>query len=366
MIKYVTGNLLESNAQALVNAVNTVGVMGKGIALQFKKAFPDNFKVYEKACKDRTFKVGQVLVHEESLLENTKLIINFPTKTSWRLPSEYEYIQQGLVALRKEIMSRHIQSVAIPALGAGNGGLDWLKVKSLIENYLSDLEVDIFVYEPDAILQERLDKAQFSKEGIKFTKEGSKFAKKGSKLTPARAMLLLVLHDLVQHGELVNEFSAEKIVYFLQRLGAQSIFGLVFDKGHYGPYSGKVRHVLYYLNGSYITGYSSGDKKPFDELDLVDNTEDEIRAFLQTQNNQEELFGIVQRTQAFLDHFYSPFALELLSTVDFVVNKYQLQHEEEVIAKLSEWSSRKELLFAQPYFIGTALNHLKSYQLISW
>ncbi len=231
MIRYIKGNLLESRAEALVNTVNTVGVMGKGIALQFKKAFPQNFKVYEKACKSGALNVGQMLIHEEHLLEGRKFIINFPTKTSWKLPSEYEYIEKGLLALKKAIIEKGIRSIALPPLGAGNGGLNWNKVKILIEKALADLDVDIEVYEPNQQILEVL-------------------AKERVKLTPARAMLLLVLHDLAKHGELVSEFAAEKVVYFLQRIGAKDIFRLSFVKGLYGPYSGKVRHVLYHLNGS--------------------------------------------------------------------------------------------------------------------
>lgn len=343
-IRYIKGNLLESNADALVNTVNTVGVMGKGIALQFKKAYPNNFKAYEKACKLGTFGIGQMLIHEENLLEGKKIIINFPTKTSWKLPSEYEYIEQGLFALREEIIARNIKSIALPPLGAGNGGLNWERIKNLIESKLSNLDVDIIIYEPNQHIQEVL-----SKERVK--------------LTPARAMLLLVLHDLAKHGELVSEFAAEKIVYFLQRMGAGNIFKLSFIKGLYGPYSGKVRHVLYHLNGSYIMGYSSKDKKPFDELDLIQGTEEDIYDFLKSQSNADELMGIVTRTKDLLESFYSPFAMELLSTVDFVIQEKQVVEENQIIANISQWSERKDYLFAKPHFIETALVHLKKYQL---
>jgi len=125
MIHYKTGNLLDSEAEALVNTVNTVGVMGKGIALQFKNLFPKNFKLYSNACKNKELRVGKLLVtEEESLLTGKKVIINFPTKTNWRLPSEYQYIEDGLVELVKVIRERNLKSIAIPPLGSGNGGLD--------------------------------------------------------------------------------------------------------------------------------------------------------------------------------------------------------------------------------------------------
>ena len=242
MIQYKTGNLLDSEAEVLLNTVNTVGVMGKGIALQFKNMFPNNFKLYANACKNKELKVGKLFVtEEEALLSGKKIIINFPTKTDWRLPSEYQYIESGLAELVKVIKEKNIKSIAIPPLGSGNGGLDWNKVKQILEKYLSNLDCKIFIYEPSAAIQEALKKERV-------------------KLTPARAMLLSVLYELVRNGEFVSEFSSEKIAYFLQRFGAKETFKLEFQPNFYGPYSGKVKHVLYYLNGSYIMGYSSKDK----------------------------------------------------------------------------------------------------------
>lgn len=125
MIEFLKGDLLKANAQALVNTVNTVGVMGKGIALQFKEAFPYNNKVYVKACKEGSLQPGKILaVWDSNLLYGRKLIINFPTKIHWRQPSKYEYLESGLVALKEVIHEEGISSIAIPPLGAGNGGLD--------------------------------------------------------------------------------------------------------------------------------------------------------------------------------------------------------------------------------------------------
>ena len=150
MIKFVSGNLLESNAYALVNTVNTVGVMGKGIALQFKNEFPRNYTIYRKACLSHQLKMGQLLATgDRSLLLGDRLIINYPTKTHWRLPSEYSYIEQGLTALSLIIPERQITSIAIPALGCGNGGLDWMRVKEMICQYLAEFGTAIEVYGPN-------------------------------------------------------------------------------------------------------------------------------------------------------------------------------------------------------------------------
>lgn len=345
MIQFVTGNLLESTAEALVNTVNTVGVMGKGIALQFKKQFPGNYKAYEKACKNKEFSTGELLItEEESLLGGKKTIINFPTKTDWRKPSEYSYIETGLKELVKIIQERNIKSIAIPPLGAGNGGLDWNKVKLLIENHLSEIDSDIYIYQPTSEIQEVLKKERV-------------------KLTPARAMLLSVLFDLVNNGEFVSEFASEKIAYFLQRFGAHDIFKLDFQQNFYGPYSGKVKHVLYYLNGSYITGYSSKDKKPFEELGIMRDSEKDVINYLNEPENSH-LKMIADRTKKFLTGFYSSFGLELLSTVDFIAQKYNTKSYDQISSHLAQWSDRKKTLFSNERFITLAIEKLQANNLL--
>jgi O-acetyl-ADP-ribose deacetylase (regulator of RNase III) len=340
MIHYKTGNLLDSEAEALVNTVNTVGVMGKGIALQFKNMFPNNFKLYAQACKNKEVKVGQLLVtEEEALLTGKKIIINFPTKTNWRLPSEYQFIQAGLTELVRVIKEKNIKSIAIPPLGSGNGGLDWNKVKQILEKYLKEVDCDIHIYEPSIAIQEVLKKERV-------------------KLTPARAMLLSVLYELVRNGEFVSEFSSEKIAYFLQRFGAKEAFKLEFEPNFYGPYSGKVKHVLYYLNGSYIMGYSSKDKKPFEELGLILDAELEVNEFLDKPENAN-LKNTVEKTKSFLTGFYSPFGLELLSTIDFIISEKDAKTTEAITRELENWSDRKKTLFTNQKFIQIAVNNIE-------
>lgn len=310
MIKYIKGNLLESDAEALVNTVNTVGVMGKGIALQFKNQYPVNYKTYQQACKTNKIQIGRMFVTNEStLLKGAKTIINFPTKTDWRKPSEYIYIEQGLKDLKEVLLSNRIQSVAVPPLGAGNGKLDWIKVKNLIEYYLSDITCEVLVYEPNAQIEEVMRKERV-------------------KLTPARAMLLALLYELVRNEEFISEFAAEKVAYFLSRFGADDNFKLDFQPNFYGPYSGKVRHVLHYLNAAENARYKA----------------------------------IVQKTKKFLTGFYSSFALELLSTVDYILHNYHAISPEEVKDQLESWNNRKRTLFAKDSFIQLAYNHLLTYK----
>lgn len=342
MIQFKQANLLESDAQAIVNTVNTVGIMGKGIALQFKNQYPQNYKLYAAACKAKEVVVGKMFVTEEtSLLGGKKIIINFPTKTDWRKPSEYSYIENGLQDLVKVIEDKNIKSIAIPPLGAGNGGLDWNKVKELIEQHLSHLDCEVQIYQPNAIIQEALKKERV-------------------KLTPARAMLLAVLFDLVKNGEFVSEFTAEKIAYFLQRFGAKEAFKLEFQPNFYGPYSGKVKHVLYYLNGSYISGYSSKDKKPFDELGLMLDAEKEVNQYLDAKENIAYK-EIVEKTKAFLSGFYADFGLELLSTVDFIIEDKKTKSIDEISKHLIDWSDRKKTLFTNPKFISIAVQNIEKH-----
>lgn len=143
------GNLLEANVEALVNTVNTVGVMGKGLALQFKQRFPANFEAYAVACHRGEVKIGGMFVVETGQPTGPRFIINFPTKEHWRNPSQLEYVRTGLVALVKEVRSRAIRSLAIPPLGCGNGGLAWSNVQPLIDRAVDMLpEVRVEVFSP--------------------------------------------------------------------------------------------------------------------------------------------------------------------------------------------------------------------------
>ncbi|GHT68716.1 Appr-1-p processing protein [Bacteroidia bacterium] len=338
MIHYTKGNILDSDAQALVNTVNTVGVMGKGIALQFKNAFPNNFKAYEDACKRKEIAIGKLFVSKDrNLNSGEKIIINFPTKKDWRKSSEYSYIEDGLDDFLKVIEKEQIKSVALPPLGAGNGGLEWEKVKQLLELKLSTLNIDIYVYEPTNAIKEYLKKERV-------------------KLTEARALLLYVLSDLVRNGEFVSEFSSEKICYFLQKFGAEKYFKLKFEPKFYGPYSGKVRYVLNYLNGSYLMGYSDMNKKPFDPLTLVADGYETVKAYVESNT---ELNEIATKTTNFLNGFYSDFALELLSSIDFIIAENNTFDEHIISQKLSEWNNRKRSIFSNPEYINFTVDYLQ-------
>lgn len=350
MIHYIKGNLLESDAEALVNTVNTVGVMGKGIALQFREAFPENYRIYRKVCQEKRFHVGEMLVTEEStLLHGVKTIVNFPTKTHWRYPSEYSYIEQGLTALRREIESRGIRSIAIPPLGSHNGGLDWLQVKQMIEKQLAGVDCEIYLYEPSEAIIEKMKSERV-------------------KLTPARAMLLMMVADMNRYGEFASVFAAEKLIYFMQRFGGKNFFRIDFKPCGYGPFSdGKVANVLYHMNGSYVKGMGGMRNRPFDYLWLTDDAETEASEFIKNYKN-DSLYNICEKTMIFLRNHYSNYSLELLSTVDYVLENtpalknWRNEDDGSVISQIGkeigQWSTRKELLSENRY-LKDAFEYLK-------
>ena len=149
MIQTTKGNLLSAPVEALVNTVNTVGVMGKGLALQFRNSFPENYRSYRAACARGEVVVGRMFVTANSNGSNPRFIINFPTKAHWRDPSRLEYVSEGLKDLARVIRERRIVSIAIPPLGCGLGGLQWLAVKPLVAEAFADFpNLKVLLFEP--------------------------------------------------------------------------------------------------------------------------------------------------------------------------------------------------------------------------
>lgn len=342
MIKYIQGDLLNSEAEALVNTVNTVGVMGKGIALQFKKRFPQNFKIYLDACKKGTFKTGQILITKDGDLMHQKTIINFPTKVHWKGNSQYEYILSGLKSLKEALIEKEIKSVAIPPLGCGNGGLEWEKVKQLIENELSELECEIQVYSPNEEIKKVLQKEK---------------ANHNTKLTPARAMLLYLLFHYEAQGEQSSLFVANKLAYFLQRSGEN--LKLNFQAHHYGPYSVQLNHVLLYLNGLYLKSLEQNVIKPFEPIELNYDKFAEVKQYVEQKLNPEQNKRLNEVID-FIRGYESSFSLELLASVDFLATVQNLKNLEEIKEGISSWNNRKSNIF-KPNYIEIAYKHLKNY-----
>ena len=241
MITYKQGNILFEQTDAIINTVNCVGVMGRGIALQFKKSYPDNFKAYKQACDKGEVQPGKMFIYSLGSLFSPKYIINFPTKRHWKGKSNIKDIQSGLLALKNDIQTLEIKSIAIPPLGCGLGGLNWQDVKQMIENTFRDInDVDIIVYEPSVNVEQ-----------VK--------SKEVPNLTESRAALIELIYRYLQGmlDPFITLLEIHKLMYFLQEAGQP--LRLKYNKALYGPYAENLRHVLNLLESHYINGYDGED-----------------------------------------------------------------------------------------------------------
>jgi O-acetyl-ADP-ribose deacetylase (regulator of RNase III) len=323
MIEYVTGDILASDAEALVNTVNCVGIMGRGIAPQFKNAFPENYKAYAKACKLKQVQPGHMFVFENNRLHEPKYIINFPTKRHWKGKSRMSDIESGLGALVQEIKARNIHSIAIPPLGSGLGGLDWADVRLRIEKALSSLpEVRVIVYEPKGAP----------------TPEEMASSRAVPEMTAGRAALV-VLMDRYLSGLMdpfVTLLEVHKLMYFMQEAGES--LRLNYATANYGPYAENLRHVLKHVEGHMISGYADGGDDPNKQLELVPGAVGDAQDFLRNDTKMQKRFD---RVANLVEGFETPFGLELLSTVHWVMQKMGAHTPDEVIGKVYEWNPRK-------------------------
>lgn len=340
MIHYTKGDLFESQTEALVNTVNTVGVMGKGIALQFKQRFPENFEAYKQACDAKLLDIGGLLTTRNNSLFH-KFIINFPTKTHWLYPSKYLYIEKGLETLVKTIGELNIKSIALPPLGVGNGKLDWEQVKILLEKHLSVLkDVDVYVYEPQVIFNERDNKS--SQETVK--------------ITPIRALLLQAFNEFDRVDNSLNLLVTQKLAYFLQRFGEP--LRLEYTKGWYGPYAANLNKVLQVLNGVYIN-YQAQYDKPSTPIVIVREKYPEVEAvLLQLSDKQKQRANDLQN---FIQGFETPFSLELLATVDWILQQSPNLKPIEIHQEITNWTKRKANLI-KLYHVEVAYNRLQEFK----
>jgi O-acetyl-ADP-ribose deacetylase (regulator of RNase III) len=342
-MKFITGNLLEANTDALVNTVNTVGVMGKGIALQFKEHFPLNNKIYVEDCKAGRVEIGKMLVVKDGDLNGEKLIINFPTKIEWFKKSSYDYIEEGLKDLINVIKIYEIKSIAIPPLGCGNGGLKWDNVKALMNKYLERIEnVEIIIYEPNEAVKEILQKQE----------------ERNVELTPARAMLLIALFEYEKLGEISSVFVANKLAYFLQKSGEQ--LKLKFVPFTYGPYAQAIDKVLYKLNGKYLTGIEQMQAKAFEPLYLNYKRYPEVQDYIR-KNLTPEQHTRLKNLFMLINGFESPLSLEILASVDYLLSEDPKLTSNELMKKIQSWSERKKKLIDKEQ-IEIALERLNEYR----
>jgi O-acetyl-ADP-ribose deacetylase (regulator of RNase III) len=353
MITFAQGNLLQAEVEALVNTVNTVGVMGKGIALIFKEAFPDNFKAYKRACDRGEIKTGRIFATERrDVIGGPKWIINFPTKQHWRSPSRLEWIDEGLADLRHFIEEHGVHSVALPPLGSGNGGLDWHEVRPLIQRRLEPLrDVSIIVYEPTPRYQNVA-----KREGVE-------------KLTPARALMVELIRRYWVLGFECTLLEIQKLAYFLEReilsRDLPDPLELEFRADRFGPFSPKLRHLLNALDGSYL----HCDKRLADAgvLDVIGYDEKKIdRVSLYLSSEAKAYRGALDATAALIGGFESPLGMELLGTVDWLLSHQKVPPQlEDIKSGLKRWrggagaGARKLRLF-DDRLIVLALNRLNA------
>jgi O-acetyl-ADP-ribose deacetylase (regulator of RNase III) len=319
--------------------------MGKGIALQFKESFPENFKLYRQAVEKEEIRPGKMFVYQTNRLDGVRYIINFPTKTDWYRNSKYEYIEDGLKDLVTIIKENNIKSIAIPPLGCGNGKLKWGKIKPIMEKYLDPLQdIEIIIFEPDAevkkILQEQDQKKEIG-------------------LTAPRAMLLYALFYYETLGEDASLFVANKLSYLLQRLGEKQM-RLKFMAHHYGPYSNQVDHLMYALNGKYLKGLEQRSAKAFDSLDLNYDSFEEIDKYIKTELTDEQR-NRLNSLISLIEGFQSSLALEVLASVDYILKNNPALQEQEVLNKIHEWSTRKKELVTEKH-VSVAFKRLRDYK----
>ena len=323
MIKYVTGDLLAADSEALVNSVNCVGVMGRGVALAFKRRFPENFKAYKVACDWGALQPGRMFVFETAELM-PRFIINFPTKQHWRGRSRLADIDSGLSALVVEIERHRIHSIAVPPLGCGLGGLEWTAVKPRIHRALGGLEdLDTLVFEPYATNSVEVPLP----------------APKRPAMTPGRAALLGLMHRyLIGLAEpFVTLLEVHKLLYFMQEAGEP--LRLRYVKASHGPYAENLRHVLQALDGHYLEGSGSGGDRTGEPLNLIPGAIRGAEAFLGRHPETRNRFD---RVVELVSGFESSFGLELLATVHWVINEIRTDATPDVVRATYGWNSRKQ------------------------
>lgn len=350
MITFVEGDLLDAPAEALVNTVNTMGVMGKGIALMFKERFPENYKAYAAACKAGEVRTGCMFVTERQHLSGPRWIINFPTKANWRFPSRLKWIEEGLVDLRRVIEEHRIRSVALPPLGSGNGGLDWSDVRPRIEAALTDLaDVNVMIYEPTTAYQNVTKRA------------GTR------SLTPARALYVELIQRYAVLGFDCTVLEVQKLAYLLEfaikKAGLANPLDLRFKAHLYGPYADRLRHALNDIDGTYLhCDKRLADAGPLDLIWADEGQHDRVVAYLRSEG--KDYLGVLEETATLIDGFESPFGMELLATVHWLINQAEVEPTVlAVMQGLKRWpggpgSAERKVRVFDARVVGLALTRL--------
>ena len=323
MVLFKTGNLFDEDVEALVNTVNCVGVMGRGVALQFKNAFPANFRAYRAACDRGEVQPGTMFVFENPSIDGPRFIINFPTKRHWRSKSRIGDVERGLTALAKEIEEHEIRSIALPPLASGLGGLDWAEIRPRIESALGSLaNVDVIVFEPTSSTTDgRPNRSQ-----------------EAPRMSSGNAVLIELIHRYL-NGLLeptITLLEIHKLMYFMQEAGQP--LRLKYAKAAHGPYASNLRHVMQRLEGHFLAGYEDGGDSPQKAISLIPGASRDAKAFIDAEATTRARF---ERVSALVDGFETPFGLELLSTVHWVAKEPQCKSVRQAIEGVYAWGAHK-------------------------
>lgn len=337
-----TGNLLEADVDALVNTVNTVGVMGKGIALQFKNAFPDNFEAYRRACEQDAVRLGEMFIFETGTLGRPRWIVNFPTKQHWRAHSRLSDINAGLVALCATIREFQIKSIAVPPLGCGSGGLDWADVLPSILTQLDELDTEVWIYPPGG--------TPAAGEMVVATARPV--------LTPGKAALVAMVDRYTAVALSTSLIEIQKLMYFLQESGED--LRLRYKNHYFGPYADNLRHVLKALEGHHLRGFGDGSNPVAhaEPIVVLPGATAEAQSVLA---ENPAIAGRMNRVLELVEGYESPFGLELLATVHWVATRVEWAPNdgpEKIVERVQAWSRRKKQLFTSEH-ITTACGRLR-------
>lgn len=352
-VTFMQGDMFGARADAIVNTVNCVGVMGKGVALEFKRRWPENFDEYRELCQRKALRPGKVFVHQNSDMldrDSWRFLINFPTKDHWKQKSKIEYIDKGLDDFLVQVGNHGIKSVVLPPLGCGNGGLDWLEVRSLIVRKLSSVDsVKFFVFEPS----EKASAATPGKAKARTTKNAEKNGSVKMEMTFERAVLVKAFGDLSDYfGGNLTRIVMQKIVYFLQAMGVD--YKVTFAKNEFGPYSEELRKAFVAMETlNIIHGFSSDSRNTTvlpDAYKLADE-------FLQG-DERVRATEIINRSSLLIEGYESPYGMELLASVHFLADQEKISDVGEIQDALSGWSAQKGEKFS-PELVDIAYNRLR-------
>lgn len=346
MIRYTTGDLLAAEVDAVVNTVNTVGIMGKGLALQFKRRYPANFKAYEAACKAEEVRLGSMFVTETGEIAGPRLIVNFPTKGHWKANSKLDDIRRGLVDLIRVIGEYRITSIAVPPLGAGNGGLNWADVRPLIAEALGDLsDVEVVVYEPSAG-----HRAVAAASAPKLSRVGALLLELIERYVASRTD-----YEIDAPPRTASLLEIQKLMYFAERYAPW--LGLGFVKYQYGPYSDRLRKLIREYEGSYLEGFGDGTDPVLSlmPIGVTDLGRSALAGFHDAESGDRA--AVVEAVLATIDEFDGAYPLELLASVDWAVREIKSRDPQQIRQYIAQWNPRKQRLFT-PLHIERALSRV--------